>query len=183
MGPNHTIPVSDCGFVRQTVQTCRTGPPGAADRMYFRTTPARQRRPIIAMLATLALLVAATGCTKTSGASTVTNECAQLRSAWAPVTNKGAVRATGTQITIDAANAGFAPTCITDVPQGAVTLVVRNTGQSIHNVQISAQRVDVDIAPGHTARIRVVVGHDPIVFICKYHRYLGMLGFLVPVGS
>ncbi len=145
--------------------------------------PVHRRTYIRATIAALALALTCTACGTSSAGPTATNECAKLRTTWAPVTDKGTTRATGSQITIDAANAGFAPTCVTDVPEGTVTLVVHNTGKSIHNVQISAQHVDVDIAPGQTVNVGVTVGRDPVVYVCKYHRTIGMVGFLVPPGN
>jgi len=147
--------------------------------MRHRTENARRRAS--ACVAAVVLLFACASCAGSSSAAA--RECSRLRTAWAPVTDKGKARAAGALITINAANAAFAPTCITDVPEGPVTLVVHNTGQSIHNVRITAQHIDVDITPGHTANIRVVVGHDPVVYVCKYHRYLGMVGFLIPAGT
>ncbi len=136
-----------------------------------------------AIILAVALACVGTSCGKASAASTAAKECAQLRTTWAPVTDKGTARATGTQITVDAANAGFAPTCVTDVRAGSVTLVVHNTGSSLHNVQVTAQHVDVDVAPGKTVTVRLTVGREPLVYVCKYHRFLGMVGFLVPAGS
>jgi plastocyanin len=98
----------------------------------------------------------------------------------APVTNRGTRAATGATLTVDAANAAFAPTCFDDVPRGAVTLRVRNTGKSLHNVQATAQHVDVDVAPGHTIVVHLRIADAPVVYVCKYHRSLGMVGVLVP---
>jgi plastocyanin len=81
---------------------------------------------------------------------------------------------------VDGANAAFAPTCVTDVPRGTVTLTVRNTGVALHNVAIPAQRIDVDIARGRSVSVGVRVGSGPVVFVCKYHRSLGMVGVLLP---
>jgi plastocyanin len=98
------------------------------------------------------------------------------------VTDHGSRAATGSTLTVDAANAAFTPTCFDHVPRGAVTLRVRNTGASLHNVQVTAQHVDVDVAPGHTAVVHLTIGRDPVVYVCKYHRTLGMVGVLVPSG-
>jgi plastocyanin len=101
----------------------------------------------------------------------------------APVTDRGDQRASGSAIEVDGANASFDPTCITAVPPGIVTLTVRNTGQSVHNVEITSQHIDSDIAPGHAVTVRVRVGNEPVVFVCKYHRSLGMVGVLIPQPS
>ena len=140
-----------------------------------------RRQRLRASVAAFTLVCSSASCGGSTSAAA--KECSTLRAASAPVTDTGTARAPGPRIAIDAANAAFAPTCITDVPQGPVTLVVRNTGQSIHNVRITAQHIDVDIAPGDTADVRVIIGRDPVVYVCKYHRHLGMIGFLVPVGA
>ena len=105
--------------------------------------------------------------------------CASVLRGLAPVTNTGARRATST-IVVDGANAAFSPTCITGVPHGVVTMTVRNTGEVLHNVAIASQHIDVDIARGRAVSIRVRMGSQPVVFVCKYHRSLGMVGVLIP---
>jgi len=117
----------------------------------------------------------AAGCSHAHAAT-----CASEVRANAPVTDRGTRAATGTTLTVDAANAAFTPTCFDDVPQGTVTLRVRNTGASLHNVEVTAQHVDVDVAPGRTVVVHVRVGRAPVVYVCKYHRSLGMVGILIP---
>ena len=96
------------------------------------------------------------------------------------MTDHGTSDASGTVITVDAANAGFAPTCVTNVPRGDVRLVVHNSGAVLHDVQVRAQHVDVDVEPGRSATVRLHVGTVPLVYVCRYHRYLGMVGILIP---
>ncbi|HUI48925.1 MAG TPA: hypothetical protein VL119_09525 [Acidimicrobiia bacterium] len=118
-----------------------------------------------------------TGCSSSHSSS---SSCASELRALAPITNRGVERATGSSLDVDGANASFSPTCFTEVPRGIVTLTVRNTGQTIHNIEIAAQHIDVDIAQGRSITVRVRVGSVPVVFICRYHRYLGMVGVLIP---
>jgi len=106
--------------------------------------------------------------------------CATVIHANAPVTDRGSRVASGSVLTVDAATAGFTPTCFTNVPRGAVTLRVRNTGVSLHNVDVAAQHVNVDVARGATVAVHVQVGDQPVVYVCTYHRDLGMVGVLVP---
>jgi plastocyanin len=120
---------------------------------------------------------AITGCQSSPHASAT---CSSVLKTLAPVTERGTQRAAGTRIEVNGGNAAFAPTCVTDVPRGIVELAVRNTGQVIHNLQIAAQHIDVDIKRGATTTVRVRVGSEPVVFICSYHRNLGMIGVLIP---
>jgi plastocyanin len=131
------------------------------------------RRAIAVFLVLVAPV--AGGCSHSHAAT-----CASEIRAVAPVTNRGTRAAPGTTLTVDAANAAFAPTCFDEVPRGAVTLRVRNTGKSLHNVQVTAQHVDVDVAPGRTVAVHLRVAGAPVVYVCKYHRSLGMVGVLEP---
>ena len=136
----------------------------------------RRLTPIL--LASVIVAGVSVGCSSShAGAS-----CATVLGKLAPVTNRGSERATGSTIVVDGANAGFTPTCITDVPRGVVTLTLRNTGLSLHDIAVPAQHVRADAPAGKTATIRVRVGARPVVFVCTYHRYLGMAGVLLPAG-
>jgi plastocyanin len=109
--------------------------------------------------------------------------CANVLPTLSPVTRKGERAATGATLDIDAANAAFDPTCVTDVPRGTFALTVHNTGLVIHDVSIPDQHVDVDIRPGHSVTIRIQVGAQPVVYGCRYHRALGMVGVLIPSAT
>lgn len=64
-----------------------------------------------------------------------------------------------------------------------MTLRVSNTGALKHNVTITDQGIDVDVARGETVNVDVQVGSAPLVFICKYHRTAGMVGAVLPSGT
>jgi plastocyanin len=131
----------------------------------------------IVLVASLAALMIPLGCSSSSHAVPT---CAQVERVATPVTKSGSQKFTGSVVSVMAANAAFTPTCVTDVPRGTVNLEVRNTGESLHNVQIISQHIDEDVAPGHTVTVRVTVGTQPVVYVCKYHRTLGMVGVLIP---
>jgi len=135
---------------------------------------ARNRLPVVGVAIVLGF-----GAVACSG-SKHTASCAGVIRANAPVTDRGSRAASGSVLTVDAANAGFTPTCFTDVPKGSVTLLVKNSGKSLHNVAVAAQHVNVNIARGTTAAVHIRVGKDPVVYVCTYHRDLGMVGVLVP---
>ncbi len=95
----------------------------------------------------------------------------------------GTAAASGSQLSIEASDFFFSPTCVTGVPGGTVTLTVHNTGQVLHNVSIPSLHIEQDVAAGQTITVRVRMGSAPLVFFCKYHRSSGMLGALLPAGS
>ncbi len=99
------------------------------------------------------------------------------------VKDRGAAAATGTTLAIEADDFFFAPTCETGVQPGTITMVVKNTGEALHNVSIATQNIDVDVAPGETITVQVKVDKDALPYVCKYHRTSGMVGSLIPAGS
>jgi plastocyanin len=99
------------------------------------------------------------------------------------VNDHGAAAAAGPQLTIQAGDSFFAPTCQTGVRPGTVTLLVRNTGRILHNLSVPTQRLDKDVAPGQTITVKVKVAGKTLPFFCKYHRTAGMVGALLPGQS
>lgn len=99
------------------------------------------------------------------------------------VKDRGAAEATGSNLAIEAGDFFFTPTCETGVKPGTITMVVRNTGQALHNVSIAAQNIDVDVAAGETITVEAKVDKDALPYVCKYHRTSGMVGSLIPAGS
>jgi plastocyanin len=99
------------------------------------------------------------------------------------VSDHGAAAASGSTLSLQAGDFFFSPTCEISVTAGTVTLQVRNTGQALHNVSVTAQNIDMDVSPGQTITVPIKVGAAPVSFFCKYHRTSGMVGALVPAGS
>lgn len=98
-----------------------------------------------------------------------------------PSTNiHGTVAASGSQLSIEAGDFFFNPTCVTGVHSGAITLTVHNGGVTLHNVSIPSLHIDMDMTSGQTIIVHVMMGKAPLVFFCKYHRGAGMLGALLP---
>jgi plastocyanin len=97
----------------------------------------------------------------------------------AKTADHGTEAATGDEITLEAGDTFFAPTCVTDTAQGTVSITVRNTGSALHNFSIASQGIDEDADKGKTIRVdvRISVGSTP--FFCKYHRTSGMVGVLL----
>jgi plastocyanin len=92
----------------------------------------------------------------------------------------GTVAASGSQLSIEAGDFFFSPTCVTGVHSGTITLIVHNGGVTLHNVSIPSLHIDMDMTSGQTITVHVLMGKAPLVFFCKYHRGAGMLGALLP---
>jgi len=121
------------------------------------------------------------GCGGGSHASTQSNCATQAGAATATYT--GTAHATSHVIDVEARDYAFHPTCVLDVPTGTVTLVVHNVTAQLHNVQIADQHIDRDVNAGATVSIPVRIASSPVVFVCRYHRALGMAGALIPAAS
>lgn len=100
-----------------------------------------------------------------------------------PANDHGVAPATGATVSIEANDFFFAPTCVTGVPAGTVTLAVRNATQTLHNVSIQSLGIDRDVPPGQAVRVTLTVGTTPVPFFCKYHRTSGMVGALLSPGA
>ena len=127
--------------------------------------------------------VLATGCSggkRSVTASATTASCASAAGLGGTVSDHGSAAAGGSSLAITAGDFFFAPTCESKVPTGTVSLTVRNSGQTLHNVSVAGQGVDQDVPPGKTITVRLRVGDRPLVYVCKYHRTAGMVGALLP---
>lgn len=99
------------------------------------------------------------------------------------VTDEGTEPASGPEVSVEAGDSFFGPTCTSGVAAGTVTLTVQNTGQALHNVSIADQGIDEDVEPGETITVQVTVGSSPVLYECKYHRTSGMVGALLPAAT
>lgn len=73
----------------------------------------------------------------------------------------------------------FNPTVFTAHPGNKLTLTLSNESSILHNFSLTEQGIDKDIQPD--AKITVSVTFPPsgtLVFFCKYHTSLGMIGGL-----
>lgn len=73
----------------------------------------------------------------------------------------------------------FNPTVFTAHPGDKLTLTLSNESSILHNFSLTEQSIDKDIQPD--AKITVTVTFPPsgtLVFFCKYHVSLGMIGGL-----
>ena len=143
------------------------------------------------------LLLAATlvaGCGRSGGggitaapvataATAAVGGCAPAAGLTGEVSDHGTVAATGDALTIEAGDFFFAPTCLTGVHPGTVSVTVRNSGRILHNISVPAQSIDADVEPGQSVTVQVKVGSTTVPLLCKYHRTAGMVGALVTADS
>jgi plastocyanin len=119
--------------------------------------------------------------TSTSGA--VSGTCPASSDLPSGTNMHGVTAASGSQISLEASDFFFSPTCVTGLRSGTITLTAHNGGVVLHNVSIPELHIDQDMSPGQTITVQVKMGNTPLVFFCKYHRGSGMLGALIPAGS
>ena len=71
----------------------------------------------------------------------------------------------------------FEPTVFTGSGGQSITLSIDNGTTTLHNFSLPLQRIDQDVPPGQSVQVSVTLPADgELVFFCKYHRRLGMLG-------
>jgi plastocyanin len=118
-----------------------------------------------------------------AAASASSGTCTPVEGYTAPITDKGLALADGAEMTVNAADFYFQPTCVRAVSGDTLTLRVTNTGAILHNVTIADQGIDIDVAAGDTIEVPVAIGKVPLVYICKFHRTSGMVGAVLPAGG
>ena len=153
---------------------------------------------LVALLALVLVVMAACGSSGTASGSTspaatvppasvatggAAGSCPANSGLPANVNVHGTAVASGTHLSLQASDFFFSPTCVSGVPSGMITLTVHNAGVTLHNVSIPSLHIDMDMAPGQTITVHVMMGSKPLVFFCKYHQGSGMLGALLPAGS
>ena len=83
---------------------------------------------------------------------------------------------------VDANNDGgfyFSPTVLTGSANQSITLDIKNAGTAQHNFSITAQNVDITLAPGTSKQVTVTFpGSGTVEFFCSFHHSLGMAGEL-----
>ena len=93
------------------------------------------------------------------------------------VNNHGTAVAAGGSIELDQHDDFYSPTFV-QVPKGttALTVTVKNMGQSLHNFTVPSANVSDDINPGESMTVTVPVSRAGILFYCRFHQSLGMQG-------
>src|SRR5260370_33912457 len=94
----------------------------------------------------------------------------------------GAAAASGSQISLEASDFFFSPTCVTGLHSGTITLTVHNGGVVLHNVSIPQLHIDQDMSPGQTITLQVKMGSTPRVVFCQHQRGAGNLEAVIAAG-
>lgn len=77
----------------------------------------------------------------------------------------------------------FNPTVLQGTPGEQIKLELKNESGTLHNFSIDDQSINQDVAGGQDQTVTVTIPQSgQVVFYCKYHRSLGMLGALEPTG-
>jgi len=73
----------------------------------------------------------------------------------------------------------FEPTILKGTAGEKMTLELSNEGSALHNFSVTDQNVDQDVPSGQKAEVTVTFPQSgTLVFFCKYHQTLGMVGAL-----
>ena len=73
----------------------------------------------------------------------------------------------------------FEPTILKGTAGQKMTLELSNEGSALHNFSVTDQNVDQDVPSGQKAEVTVTFPQSgTLVFFCKYHQTLGMVGAL-----
>ena len=77
----------------------------------------------------------------------------------------------------------FNPTVLQGTPGEQIKLELTNESGTLHNFSIDDQSINQDVPGGEVQTVTVTIPQSgQVVFYCKYHRTLGMLGALEPTG-
>jgi plastocyanin len=73
----------------------------------------------------------------------------------------------------------FEPTILNGTAGEKITLELSNEGSALHNFSVTDQGIDQDVPSGKKAEVTVTFPQSgTLVFFCKYHQTLGMVGAL-----
>ncbi len=73
----------------------------------------------------------------------------------------------------------FEPTILKGTAGQKMTLELSNEGSALHNFSVTDQNVDQEVPSGQRAEVTVTFPQSgTLVFFCKYHQTLGMVGAL-----
>jgi plastocyanin len=90
------------------------------------------------------------------------------------VNDLGSKRASGSSIEITAGDFFFSPTCV--AASGTLTVTIKNTSQTLHNISVTTQNIDTDVPAGQSVAVTVRISGATVPFFCKYHTGAGMQG-------
>jgi plastocyanin len=97
------------------------------------------------------------------------------------VTLHGRERVAGRTASVEAMDSFFVPTVLVGPPGARILVVFRNGGLLLHNATVPAEGVSLELAPGSIREATLTVpAAGRLVFFCRFHRSIGMLGALEP---
>jgi plastocyanin len=152
---------------------------------------ARLRVPtVLAVIASAGLVLVGCGSSSSSG-----KQSSGSSTPTAPVSLSGKVNAHGAKdvsgkgsaarLEVEADDFYFNPTYVKAAPGQAVTLELKNEGQTEHTFTIDSLGIDQDLAAGATKEVAVTIPESgPLQFHCRFHGAMGMQGaFYTGTGS
>jgi len=140
------------------------------------------RTRIVSLLAVvLALALVATACGKDNGTE---GSGGTITIAGQKANDKGTKDVSGaSSAELELNNEGnvyyFEPTILKGTAGQKMTLELSNEGSALHNFSVTDQNVEQDVPSGQKAEVTVTFPQSgTLVFFCKYHQTLGMVGAL-----
>jgi plastocyanin len=123
----------------------------------------------------MALALVATGCSKKASGDGGTITIAGQKA-----NDHGTKDVSGaSSVEVEQDNFYFNPTILKGTAGQKVTLDLSNEGSALHNFSITDQGIDQDVQSGKKAEVTVSFPQSgTLVFFCKYHQTLGMVGAL-----
>ncbi len=137
------------------------------------------RTRIVGLLAmVLALGLVVTACSKSNGGGGTITLGGQKANDHG---SKDVAGASSAELELDNDKSGyyFNPTVLKGTAGAKITLDLHNEGSALHNFSIPGQSVDQDVQPDGKAEVTVTFpSSGTLVFFCKYHQTLRMVGAL-----
>src|SRR5436309_13302204 len=135
----------------------------------------------VVVIAAPFLVFAAAGCGGSSKSSSESEETTSTTIMGSQVESHGTkdVTTASGKVEIELYDNYFEPTILKGKPGQMVELELKNEGKVMHNLSISGQSIDKDIAPGDEAEADVTFPQSGMLaFNCKFHKSSGMVGAL-----
>jgi plastocyanin len=85
--------------------------------------------------------------------------------------------------TIDLKDDYFQPSVLKGKPGQKITVHLDNVGQAEHTFTLKSQHIDKTLQPGKKATAMITFPKKTTLFICRFHKGLGMRGALETTGS
>ncbi len=129
----------------------------------------------------LVLALAATACGKDNGTE---GSSGTITIAGQKANDKGTKDVSGaSSAELELNNEGsvyyFEPTILKGTAGQKITLELSNEGSALHNFSVTDQGIDQDVPSENKAEVTVTFPQSgTLVFFCKYHQTLGMVGAL-----